>query len=210
MSDPVNFTPGNAIRQLGALVAVRAGYSFRGQISESPRGNVIAVQLRDFQGTQVPDWSGAARTSLERTPSDREWLRSGDILFVFRGSKFRALFLDQVPGPAVASTQFMLLRVRDHQQLLPAFLAWQLNQPPVQAQLDQSAAGTAQRSLRRGALEAVRIAVPSHELQRSTVELVRLASRERQALEELIRIREQQLNQIAYSLHPSQLAVQRP
>jgi hypothetical protein len=108
--------------------------------------------------------------------------------------------LENVPAPAVAATQFMLLRVRDTGVLLPAFLAWQLNQLPAQTYFAQAASGTAQRSLRRAAIEALAIAVPALRVQQSVMELACLARRERLALEELVRIRERQLDGIAASL----------
>jgi hypothetical protein len=163
-------------------------------------GDVLAVQLKDFQGGVRPDWAKVTRTSLPRAPSDGEWLKDRDILFAFRGTRFFAAMLEDVPAAAVASTQFMLIRVKEPGVVLPAFLAWQLNQPPAQKYFDTSAEGTAQRSLRRAVIEGATVALPSLAFQRSVVELARLAERERAALEELIDIREQQLNRVAGEL----------
>jgi hypothetical protein len=203
----VNIISSNAYRiRLGALTNVRAGYAFRSAIPESADGRVLAVQLRDIRDTGEPEWSHVIRTTLPREPSKAEWLKPGDLLFAFRGTRFFAVLLEDVPGPAVAATQFMLLRVKDSSKVLPPFLAWQLNQPPAQAYFKQAAGGTVQRSLRKGAIEALEVAVPTMEFQRSVVELANLARRERAALMESIRIREQQLNGIATTL----LAVARP
>ena len=197
MSQSVNSTESNAARrQLGAVVTLRAGYGFRRAIEAFPGGDVLAVQLRDVQRDKL-NWSGAVRTRLDRAPGDDEWLRPGDILFSFRGTRFFAIALAGVPARAVASTQFMLLRVRERDALLPEFLAWQLNQPIAQRYFELAAEGTAQRSLRRGAIEAATITVPSIEQQRSVMQLVALVRREREAFEELIETREQQLMQVA-------------
>jgi hypothetical protein len=200
MSSPVNITESNAaLSCLGVLATLRAGYGFRSAIQGSLEGDVLAVQLRDIQRDRL-NWSGAVRTTLARDPGEAEWLRSGDILFAFRGTRFFAVVLEDVPARSVASTQFMLMRVRDRGKVLPAFLAWQLNQSLAQRYFQLAAAGTAQRSLRRDAIEAVTVVVPSLERQRSVMELVSLARREREAMEELIRIREQQLAHVAASL----------
>jgi hypothetical protein len=198
--DTVNsITEHNAAATLGDLAVVRAGYGFRSAIVEAPEGDVTAVQLRDVHRGRV-DWSRAARTMLPRPPSGDEWLRPGDILFPFRGTRFVAVALEAVPERAVASTQFMLVRVRDRLAVLPEFLAWQLNQPTTQDYFEQAAQGTAQRSLRRGLIEAVRLTVPTVEAQRTLMQLVNLVRQEREAMEELIRIREQQVTHAAASL----------
>lgn len=202
MGDTVNITASNAAKvvALGDVATLRAGYSFRTAIAESKAGGVLAVQLRDVQPGEQPKWSSVIQTSLAREPSDGEWLRPGDILFTFRGARYFAVVLEKVPAAAVAATQFMLLRVRDTGVLLPTFLAWQLNQPPAQTYLAQAASGTAQRSLRRAVIEALAVAIPTLAVQQSVVEVATLARRERFALEELVRVREQQLDQIAASL----------
>ena len=203
MSDSVNITARNArLCSLGDVASLRAGYSFRSAIPESAEGDVLAVQLRDIRRERL-NWSTVVRTSLAREPGKNEWLSAGDVLFVFRGTRYFAVVLEQVPMRTVASTQFMLVRVKDSSALLPGFLAWQLNQAPAQKYFNQAAEGTAQRSLRRAKIEAVTLAVPSVQRQRAIVELVDLARRERDAMDELMRIREQQLSQVAASLRAS-------
>ena len=197
MAETVNITERTArTERLERVVALRAGYGFRSAIEEFSDGNIVAVQLRDIQRDKV-NWASAVRTRLERAPAKDEWLRTGDILFPFRGSRFSAIALGDVPSPAVASSQFMLLRLLEPAALLPEFLAWQLNQPILQRYFELVAEGTAQRSLRRSAIEAATIIIPSIERQRSTMQLVTLVRREREALEEIIKTREQQLLQVA-------------
>ena len=200
MYTSVNITTRNVGRhRLGALVTLRAGYSFRAAIPESPDGNVLAVQLRDIKRDTV-DWSSSVRTRLARTPGEAEWLRRGDILFVFRGTRYLAVVLDQVPGPSVSSTQFMLLRVREPETLLPEFLAWQLNQPFAQAYFQKAAEGTAQQSLRRGVIEGLEVVVPSLPQQHTVMELVSQVRVERELLEERLRAREQEVFGVAMEL----------
>lgn len=201
MPASVNITASTAIpHALGSIASLRAGYSFRSAIPVVEDGDVLAVQLKDFRGGLRPDWAKVTRTSLLRAPSEGEWLRDGDILFAFRGTRFFAAMLEDIPAAAVASTQLMLIRVKEPRVVLPAFLAWQLNQPPARKYFDGRAEGTAQRSLRRAVIEETTIAVPTLAFQRSVIELARLAERERAALEELIDIREQQLNRVADEL----------
>lgn len=195
MRDLVNITASNApARTLSALASVRAGYPFRSAIPENQDGDVRVVQMRDVRRERVA-WPGVVRTSLPRLPAaqDPQWLRPGDVLFVFRGTRYFAVALRDVPEKAVASTQFMVVRVSDQGLLLPEFLAWQLNQASAQAYFQQLAQGTAQRSLRRGAIEAVSIAVPPIEDQRYIATITEAFRRERDLMEDCAEIRERAL-----------------
>ena len=182
-------------RELRYLAEVRAGYPFRGSVPAVDDGPALAVQMRDLDPLDGVDWSGVTRTRLEgrRQP---DWLQQGDILFVTRGAHTFAICLEDVPVPAVCSQYFFLLRVRDTSMLLPEFLAWQINQQPAQRYLNKNAEGTDQRSIRRGVLEALPIAVPARAEQEHLIGLAKAARQERAALEQLIRNRERQLHLI--------------
>ena len=181
------------------LIDLRSGFPFRGAISEMPGGPVGVVQMKDIDPTGVVHWGDVIRTELSgRRPP--EWLASADILFVSRGSRFYAVCLDVPPSPAVCSPHLFHMRLRTPTQVLPKFLAWQLNQPPLQRQLQAAAEGSSQLSIRRSALEALSISVPSLEDQRRIVQIVDAAARERSLLHALIRNREQHLATIALSL----------
>lgn len=200
MNEAVNITAGNArIDRVQDLVTLRAGYSFRSAIPEVVEGNVLAVQLRDIQQEKL-NWDSVVRTELSRAPADEEWLHPGDVLFAFRGTRYFAIALEEVPAPAVASTQFMLMRVRNPEELLPRFLAWQLNQTPAQRYFDAAASGTAQKSLRRSVLEMAEVAVPAINFQHAIADLVAWSRHERELMEELILNRQQHLNDIAVTL----------
>ena len=129
-----------------------------------------------------------------------DWLQPGDVLFVSRGTRFYAVCVDEPPGPAVCSPHFFHLRVKPSSGMLPAFLAWQINQPPFQRQLWQAAEGSSQLSIRRPVLEALSIGVPGLPDQQRIVALAELARQERQVLHQLIRNREHQLEALAEKL----------
>ncbi|MDO9225298.1 MAG: restriction endonuclease subunit S [Pseudomonadota bacterium] len=186
-----------------ALVDLQAGHPFRGSVPEDPDGNAYALQMRDISPEGGVVWSGLVRTSLEKHKS-AVWLQPGDIVFVARGMRNYALCLEEVPLPAVCSQYFFLLRVKAP-NLLPEFLAWQINRAPARRYLASHAEGTDQLSIRRGVLEALPIVVPGLEQQQRIVALAKDAGRERQVLETLIHNREQQLDALAFELraaHP--------
>jgi hypothetical protein len=186
----------------GSAVILTSGHPFRGSIGESVDGNALAVQMKDVEPEIGVLWAGVARTTLGGR-KDPNWLTAGDVLFVSKGTRFYAVCIDEPPSPAVCSPHFFHLRVTPQAQLLPAFLAWQINQPPFQRQLQQAAEGTSQLSIRRPVLEALTLLVPSLADQHRIVALADLTRRERMALCHLIRNREQQLHALAEDLAQS-------
>lgn len=188
-------------RAVGDVVSVRAGYPFRGSIGEVLEGPVRAVQMKDMDPIDGVRWEGVIRTQLGGR-GQAEWLLAGDLLFVSRGTRFYAACLDTPPpGPAVCSQHLFHLRVRAGREVLPAFLAWQINQPPFQRELHRAAEGSAQLSVRRPVLESLPLGIPSIADQQRIVELARLARRERQLHSLLIRNRERVFESIAEALH---------
>jgi hypothetical protein len=186
-------------------IDVRSGYPFRGSIEESADGNAMAVQMKDVDSECGVNWTGVMRTSLVGRKQP-DWLKAGDVLFVSKGVRFYAVCIDEPPGPAVCSPHFFHLQVAPYVPLLPAFLAWQINQPPFQRQLQQAAEGSSQLSIRRPVLESLTLSMPSLVDQQRIIALAELARRERRALHQLIRNRELQLQALAEDLAHSDQA----
>ncbi|MEJ8845255.1 restriction endonuclease subunit S [Variovorax rhizosphaerae] len=181
------------------VVVLQLGYPFRGSIQATPAGTVRVVQMRDTDPETGVNWSDTVRTELPGR-KQADWLREGDILFASRGSRFYAVCLGMPPLSAVCSPQFFHLRVNPGGGVLPAFLAWQINQPPFQRQLLQAAEGSNQLSIRMSVFAGLTINVPSLADQRRVAALADMARQERSALRRLIRTREQQLESIAEHL----------
>ncbi|OUL98012.1 restriction endonuclease subunit S [Variovorax sp. JS1663] len=190
----------HAVRALlGNEVHLRAGHPFRGAIEEVHDGPVRAVQMKDLDPVLGVDWRGVLRTRLGgRRPPD--WLASGDLLFVARGTRFYAACVDMLPGPAVCGPHLFHLRVKPGRELLPEFLAWQINQGPFQRALQRAAEGSSQLSVRRPVLESLPVGIPPLADQERIVALARLARRERELHGLLIRNRELQFESIAEAL----------
>ena len=167
---------------------VRAGHPFRGSVPETINGSALTVQMRDVSANHGVAWDSVARTN----PAGRkkpDWLRPGDILFLARGARNFAVHLELVPGQAVCSQYFFLIRLTDS-RLLPAFLAWQINQLPAQDYLHRNAEGSDQLSIRRGILEALPLVVPSLPRQEQILSFMHAVKREQSLIEELRRNRE--------------------
>lgn len=190
------------IFEVGSLVSLTGGYSFRGSIEESAQGDALAVQMKDVDPDRGVDWRCVTRTLLPGRKQPN-WLQSGDVLFVSRGARFHATCIDEPPQPAVCSPNFYLLRVMPGKPLMPAFLAWQINQPPFQRQLQQAAEGSGQLSIRRPVLESLPLCVPTLADQQRIVTLVDLARQERRTFHQLIHNRDHQIQMLAEDLAKS-------
>ena len=188
-----------SIISVGEIASLQAGYPFRGAIEEAHDGDVLVVQMKDVDPDSGVDWRGAIRTSLAGRKHP-DWLRAGDVLFVAKGARFYAVCVDEPPAPAVCAPAFFHLRVKAPDCVDPAFLAWQINQPPFQRQLQQAAEGSGQLSIRRPVLEALLLHMPTMRQQRGIAALADLARCERQALHRLIRNRDLQLHALAEGL----------
>jgi len=114
-----------------------------------------------------------------------------------RGARTQAVCLKSPPANTVCSPHFFLLKVKSPEHILPEFLAWQLNQKPIQNTLNQLAQGSAQHSLSRAVVESIELTVPSIQKQLKVLELVECVSEEMETLERLLQNRREQINFIA-------------
>jgi hypothetical protein len=188
--------------ELRQVADIRSGYPFRGAIEEVATGGVLVAQMKDVDVSDGVRWANAVRTELlGRKPPD--WLQGGDLLFVARGGRFFAACISAPPEPAVCGPHLLHLRVRAGCSVLPAFLAWQLNQSPLQRRLHVAAEGSSQLSIRVGEIAALEIAVPTLEQQARIAGLAGAALRERHLLAQLAHTREQQLAVLATQLAES-------
>ena len=183
-------------KELCALVDIRQGHPFRGAIAEIPGGSVAVVQMKDLSPAGLKSRDELTRTEI-RGRKEPDWLQEGDLLFIARGASNYACVVTGVPDRTVCAPHLYVLRLKQHGQVLPEFLAWQLNQGPVQRYLAQAAEGSSQLSIRKPVLEAVPIKVPSMAKQQAVVALANLAAAEQHVLQSLLRNREMELASIA-------------
>jgi len=184
-----------AIR-LNDVAEVRSGFSFRGAIDSLPPGDVMVLQVRDVTVNGSPEWPNLLRKELPNSRAP-DFLRGGDVLITTRGRRNDALALPVPPGEAVAATNLFIIRILEDTPLLPAFLAWQINQKPAQDFLMAAATGSHILNLTRPALEALPIALPNLEQQQRLVDLANSIAQEQTLLTRLIENRQQQMDALA-------------
>jgi restriction endonuclease S subunit len=110
-------------------------------------------------------------------------LKKGDVLFASRGERRRAAVVEEYLPNTIFSSQ--LLACATDESVLPAYLAWYINQQPAQRYLDENATGSYIRNVTKDAFGHLLVPVPPLETQRKIVEIYRLGLRENQLLEEI-------------------------
>jgi restriction endonuclease S subunit len=187
------------ISTLREIAEVRMGYPFRGAIPEVVGGSVRVVQIRDICRAGLKNRDDLVATEVEGR-KEPDWLLDQDVLFVARGASAYAALVTHPPARTVCSQHIYVIRVKEPARVLPAFLAWQLNQTSAQRYLHQSAEGSHQLSIRRTVLDLTEVRIPPIERQQVAVELERVADAERDAFHELIKNRETELAILAARL----------
>jgi len=183
------------------ITDIRPGYPFRGSIISTPSATTYAVQVRDINEFGAIDTEQLITTQLTGKKQP-DYLKEGDILFVAKGAKHFATYVQQLPEQSVCSPHFFIVRIQPQYEgkVLPEFISWQLNQSSAQRYFINSAEGSLYVSIRRKILEDTPITVPSLATQQRIVALYRAAVKEQKALQQLIANRQQQLNVIAHDL----------
>lgn len=185
---------------LAEVAAISAGFPLRGAVDDLAAGEVAMIQMRNVDLETGIDWVGARRVTLPAARS-ASLLASGDVIFTTRGTRNFAVTLAELPGPAVCSPHFFVIRAADPARLAPDFLAWQINQRPAQEYFRREATGSYILNIRRDVVENLAIVVPPIAHQRSVVAFDQIARAERAALSKLIDNRNHQIEAIALDLH---------
>jgi restriction endonuclease S subunit len=129
--------------------------------------------------------------------SEKHLLRDGDVLFAAKGTKNFAAWYESKNPPAVASTSFFVIRINEafQDKVLPAFLAWYINQPAVMKLLKGKAIGTSIVSISKSVLEELVIMIPPLETQNVIISIMQLRNREKDLTRKIEMLREKQIHQ---------------
>jgi len=187
--------------KLCEIANIRSGHPFRGTIRPISKAETHVVQVRDVNEFGEINIKKLITTELIGR-KDPDWLQTQDILFIAKGARHFASFVQQLPEQTVCSPYFFIIRINTEQKntVLPEFIYWQLNQPSVQKYFKISAEGSLHVSIRRKILEDTPIALPPIAIQQKIVALHRAAIKEQKVLQQLINNRRQQLDLIANDL----------
>ena len=175
------------------LATIHPGYPFRGRLPVDRDGNAFVVQFRHLVAGQPLDDKDGENLDVVTLPGRRQpdYLQDGDILFMARGTRNQAAVVRTLPGNTVCTPNFFHLRIKPEvNNLLPEFLAWQLNHLNAQRYFSVCSQGSAAPSVNKAQLGDLYVVVPPLVQQRLMVELLGAAKREQALLEQLIENRQ--------------------
>jgi hypothetical protein len=177
--------------KLNKIALIQSGYHSRGRVEPHEDGSHFLLQARDVDGEkQTYQRDTLIRFNPDLSRKDGT-LKNNDILFMARGSRNYSVLLEEIPVHTLAAACFFVVRV-SNRKLLPPYLCWYLNQPPVERYLvRQSGRGVHMPVVRRSVLEKLDIPVPNLEIQKKIVEMEALRRQEEYLINRLAEKRKQ-------------------
>ncbi|MCB0615663.1 MAG: restriction endonuclease subunit S, partial [Phaeodactylibacter sp.] len=112
-------------------------------------------------------------------------LKDKDLLFIAKGDNNRACMYYEQYGKAVASSLFFVIRV-DQRILIPEYLRWYINAPPIQSKLGLFSRGSHIPSISKKLLLELEVYVPPISIQRQILEVEELWQKEREITERIL------------------------
>ncbi len=181
---------------LADVAHVRQGHAFRGAIPAVPDGPVRVIQLKNLTTPATLSPEHLLRTRLSSRHSPR-FVEHDDIVLANRGTRPFAHLLSRPPAQTVCRPHLYIIQVTDPERLLPAFLAWQLNHVDVQRQLRRQSAGSRQHSVRKCAVEQLRLRIPSLYTQQRIISVTQALQSTRETFNALMQARDAEITALA-------------
>lgn len=148
------------------------------------------------------NWISDIKPELrEENRLHKNYLQSGDVLVATKGFDPFAVLYDGRYAPAIASSVFTVLHIKDKNTVIPAYLQWYLNHPDTTKKLVAASKGTSIPLITKDVIEQLEVPIPSLEKQRIIVQLQHL---QRRAVK--LRIRITQLNEAILNFNLLQTA----
>lgn len=171
-------------QRIGDIAEVLPGFSTGTAVEHDPAGSHQLVQSRHL--TAGLPYRFREEDAFRIHPGrsvDRFLLQVGDVLFMSRGTRNVASWLEKIPDATLAVTSFYVIRPGPGAD--PGYLTWYLNQPGMRRRIAEIRTGAGAPIVQRHALRELEIPVPPLELQRRIAELGVLMAREQALLQEL-------------------------
>lgn len=177
--------------ELKAIAKVQSGHISREKIEPRTDGSYFLLQARDVDSHRLT-YRIDTLIRFDPVMSRTDWvLKSGDILFMARGSRNFSVIMKGIPDPVLAAACFFILRV-SNERVLPDYLCWYLNQVPVEQYLIQnSGRGVHMPVVRRSVLENIDVPIPTLEVQKKIMEMQTLEREEQELLNNLAKKRKE-------------------
>jgi restriction endonuclease S subunit len=175
--------------RLEKIANIQVGYQSRGRIEEDLDGYYAIIRSQDFDDSGNLILSEAMRFSPKIDPQ-KYLIDAGDILVQARGQNHFAFLIEGEINNTVASNSFYIVRLKEHDKVLPAYLTWWLNRTTVQAYFQQVRGVSTIPFISKPDLQNTRIRIPPMETQKNISQLMQLWQREQKLNRQLLEKKE--------------------
>ncbi len=183
--------------KLENIATIQSGiFSLFGQL-----GSAIYLQANYFN--EFGELKNTIRPNLVlNDKTERHLLDEGDILLAAKGNKNFAVLVKNKMLPAVASSTFLVLRIKREYltKIIPEFLVWLLNHSHNQSILKSKAVGSGVPSISKKSLSDFNVDIPEMTTQQNILVVDELRKREKQIKQKIEQLREMQMQQLLYNL----------
>ncbi|WP_420101228.1 restriction endonuclease subunit S [Bosea sp. (in: a-proteobacteria)] len=156
-------------------------------------GPVPIIHVKDVVEGMLLDADRLDRISLPDTPQNaRQRLLPGDVLVSARGTLMKCAVVPPSHWGAVASANFIVIRLGQSAALPPELLWTFLRQPTTQAYVLSRNTSTAQAALNIRDLEDLSIPIPPQNIQSDLVQLIVVAEEQYRTAMECARLRQEE------------------
>ena len=159
-------------------------------------GQIVYLQAKHF------DENGILKSSLypdlkAEDISEKHLLKNGDIIFAAKGTKNFAALYESKNKPAVASTSFFVIRLKEDFQdkVLTEYLTWYLNSASSQNYLKSQAVGSSIVSISKSVIDELELSIPDLDTQKAILIITHLRNAERKLQQQIEMLREKQIQQ---------------
>jgi hypothetical protein len=173
-----------AIAGLADLAEVLPGISTGTRLEHSPAGSHQLVLSRHLVPGLPYRYHAGDEFRIDPGRNARRYeLRVGDVLFMSRGTRNVASWIESVPDPTVAPVAFYILRPRSGMDA--GYLTWFLNQAGAQRAIADIRTGAGTPIVQRGPFMQLSVPVPDLDTQRTIAAIAAAMARERLTLIQL-------------------------
>ena len=177
------------IKQLSDIAQIRTGY----YCNTSTSGNAWYLQAADLQPEVRLNRELKPTLYIEGKMNDR-LLTKDDVLLMAKGVNNLALaYNPDTYSALIPSTAFLIIKAAGS-GVLPAYIAWYINQPGAQQFLKNQAKGSSPPSITVKILAELEIYIPDIETQKTILKIHDLRMREKKLKSDIERLKETILN----------------
>jgi len=183
---------------LREIADIRVGYQTRGRIEENIHGDLTIIRPKDFDsaGNLLLDQTIRFSSSSKIDPQNY-LITVEDILVQARGQSHMAYLTQESLVNSVAANSFYIIRIIEREKIIPAYLAWWINQPKVQTYFKKERGISTVPFISKSVLSFAPVLIPPLRIQEKIIELIQLWRQEQGLHQQFIQKKDNLIQAVA-------------